>query len=162
MINETLYNKTVDILVQAYFNDTLMLQECTACAVGNIVAANNGYKIVKVGENMMWQDEGKDVFYPQWANVLATPKYNFFQRFFVSNRQWFHLEKFCDSAKEEILSSGYDLPEFARIENAFEKGAIGKDKMFNGLMAVIDVLDEIHQNKDCNVTESTKSKFVKA
>lgn len=37
-----LYQKTVDILVKAYFDDTLQHGNCYACAVGNIIAGNCG------------------------------------------------------------------------------------------------------------------------
>jgi hypothetical protein len=42
MIKEPLYHKTIGILVDAYFDDTLQHGNCSACAVGNLVAAAKG------------------------------------------------------------------------------------------------------------------------
>jgi len=67
--------------------------------------------------------------------------------------------KYKDGDEVEIESSGYKLHEFALIENAFEKGYKGNDKMFNGLMSVVDCLDEIHKNKDVLITQNSKSLF---
>ncbi len=50
------------------------------------------------------------------------------------------------------------------IEHAFEyapKGNSEDDYMFNGLMAVVDALDIIHENTDINITKEIKQKFVK-
>src|SRR5688572_25079170 len=47
MKNKPLYHKTVDILVQAYFDDTLVSGHQCGCAVGNLVAANMGIRLIK-------------------------------------------------------------------------------------------------------------------
>lgn len=136
MLKPELYQKTVDILVKAYFEDTLEHGNCSACAVGNIV----NYEKSK----MSWS----------WANVFCTS----------SRIQIVEPNNYEGAAKDEIDSTGYTWRELAKIEYAFEtapKGNSGDEWMFNGLMAVIDVLDQIHENTDNQVTATTKQRFQK-
>ena len=158
MINEKLYNKTVSILVDAYFKETLKSQNCMACAVGNIIAANNNYEIVKVSGKTYWMDKEGNYITPLWLNVVGTVEERILG-FRVDTNQFLKMHKYDEATKKEIESSGYKLHEFALIENAFEKGHKGKDKMFNGLMSVINCLDEIHKNKDVLITQNSKLMF---
>lgn len=136
MKNPELYNRTVDILVQAYFNDTLRHGNCSACAVGNIIKANGGFK----------------GFFSNWAEVFMT----------VEGQQGICPENYEGDAKSEIDSTGYAWQDLAKIEKSFESAkGIKDEKMFNGLMAVIEVLDQIHENTDQEVTKVSKQKFVK-
>ncbi len=166
MIKEQLYHKTVDILVQAYFNDTLKHSDCCACAVGNIIAANLGYNIKNNEDSrypMVWVDgggcklpypgSGKDSF--GWGAAIVegvNENHNY------------------GEAKKQIDASGYSIYELAYIEKAFESANkeffFGDDPpsdeiMFKGLMEVINILDQIHENKDEVVTNSSKQKFTK-
>jgi hypothetical protein len=140
MKKKTLYNKTVGILVDAYFNDTLQHQICQACAVGNLVAYYTNQK-----------QEGK--FYCKdwsWSGVVR----NYFPA--GSN------EKTIEIANKQVAATGYTAIELLAIEKAFESSRLTyPDPMFNGLMAVIDVLDKIHENTDTILTANTKLKFNK-
>lgn len=145
MIKEQLYKKTTDILFNAYFNDTLRHNMCTACAVGNIVAANMGYEVCKsltpISERptIDWRKDGEHIPF-NWSQVFITPSADIIQ--------YLHPENYIDEAKKEIDSTGYSVNELARIEYAFEtapKGKNDEDYMYNGLVAVIDVLNDIHQ-----------------
>lgn len=154
MKNETLYNKTVNILVDAYFNDTLVHCNCYGCAVGNLVAANMGLKYVGKGKKLRWRGV-KSIYqgFPSknWIDVLQMGEVN--------------IEEYDGVAKMQIDATGYTPQELARIEHAFENEGIyqrNDQTMFNGLMAVIEVLDQIHENTDQTVTQSSKQKFVKA
>jgi hypothetical protein len=158
MLNEKLYNKTVSILVDAYFKNTLESQDCTACAVGNIIAANNNYEIVKVSGESYWMDKEGNYIDPLWLNVVGTTEKRILG-IKLFTKQFLKMDKYDEDVKREIESSGYKLHEFALIENAFEKGYKGKDKMFNGLMSVIDCLDEIHKNKNVSITQNSKALF---
>ena len=71
--------------------------------------------------------------------------------------------------KRHIDASGYSWRELAKIEAAFESMAEYDDgdndinidqSMFNGLMAVVDVLAEIHEIS-LETTNETKKLFVK-
>ena len=112
-----LYKKTVDILFNAYFNDMLRHGFCGACAVGNIIKANVGI----VSDNWYYVIEEKR---SGRSSQIADP----------------------EIARTEINSTGYTINELAKIEAAFE-GAPGwkEDYMFNGLVAVLEVLKEIHE-----------------
>lgn len=151
MKNQELYNRTVDILVNAYFNDTLVHGDCYACAVGNLVAANMGINL--------FESSRKKIY---WANAQASWTFvHCCNSIGISN---FNIQHYNGEAKEQIDSTGYTPYETAKIEYAFETAPKGKSEdewMFNGLMAVIDVLDEIHENKDQTLTQQSKSKFIK-
>lgn len=153
MKNKELYQKTVDILVQAYFNDTLEHSNCSACAVGNIIAANNGIEFERVIDTPLkvyWKGEN----HPSWDIVFST----------AFGKQERTPEYYAGNAKDQIDSTGYAWQELAKVEYAFEcakRGRSNDEHMFNGLMAVIDVLDEIHENKDTEATTKTKARFKK-
>lgn len=147
MKNESLYNKTLSILIDSYFNHTLEHNNCFACAVGNIIASSCGIKLTKPG--MIW---AKNV--PHWDSVFMTGY----------GSQFMYPENYSGEAKRQIDSTGYTVQELAKIEFAFETAKKGKneeDWMFNGLMAVVEVLDDIHENNDMQVTETSKRKFQK-
>jgi len=147
MKNEQLYHKTVDILVEAYFNDTLENLNVCGCAVGNLVAHHMNYEIIKDAYgSISWKDQS----YPNemgWATVHCIRIVN--------------MENYTGLAKEQIDSTGYKPSETMKIEQAFESGYLGKDPMFNALCAVIDTLDEIHENTDTAISNTSKQKFVK-
>jgi hypothetical protein len=134
-----LFNETVTILVKAYMNDTLEHADCEACAVGNIIAARC--------PDIYEKDPGA------WFDPMHGQK---------------------QLAKLQIASTGYSYEDVMKIEHAFEnceKPEHMKDTiwgnwkdpewMFNGLMAVVDVLCEIHGMNETEKTEA-KSLFVKA
>jgi hypothetical protein len=136
MINEQLYRKTVDILFQAYFNDTLKHDDCSACAVGNMVAANMGITTQQLTPRIHLRQG--------WNRVFTT---------FTSTRQFINPKGYVpgSEAKTQIDSTGYCWQDLAKIEFAFEtapKGESDEDWMFNGLVAVLDVLKDIHQVED--------------
>jgi hypothetical protein len=144
MKKEELYNKTVDILVQAYLNDTLQHENCYACAVGNIIAANLNLNIIQDGDIKMWEGYGSAKKQVNWFNGLRGYSYSSKEEF-----------------EREVESTGYSVLELDRIERAFEGASCYGDRMFNGLMAVIDVLDKIHENQDTLVTAAQKERFKK-
>lgn len=160
MKHPELYQRTVDILVDAYFNDTLEHGNCYACAVGNMIAGNCNYDIADTGKPWkVWLSNQFQVSNPKregWASVFMTD-YNI-------GKQVKKYYNYNHEAKRQIDSTGYSLDQLAKVEYAFEmadKGASQEDYMFNGLMAVIDVLDIIHENTDAAAIQSTKKRFVK-
>lgn len=132
MKNKKLYDKTVKILVNAYLNNTLVHGNCHACAVGNIIAANLD---IKYDQNLKWV--GQQV---AWSRVFVTLSYKIAQ----VKRPW----ALNGSAQEQIKATGYSWPELACLEYAFERAPMGKtteERVFNGLMAVVEVLSQIHE-----------------
>jgi hypothetical protein len=153
MKNAELYHKTVNILVEAYFNDTLAHSDCSACAVGNIVAYNKGLKLKRIK------------FLDRSHVIVVNADYG-------ANTKWFEIVDFGGGIDEKALKdketleqiscTGYSPKEIVEIEHAFEncdKGNSEDEFMFNGLCAVIDALDVIHDNKDTTLTATNKAKF---
>lgn len=147
MKNQELFDKTVGILVKAYFEGFLDYGEPCGCAVGNLVAANMGLKVIQGEAGLVWNKGGSENQFPKWGEVIA---YGDGRNGVVKNRY------FGDS-KNEIDSTGYDIYNLADIEKAFfrgtrdyahnmEYGHMNKsEENFIGLMAVIDCLMEIHE-----------------
>lgn len=151
MLKPELYEKTVSILVQAYLNDTLEHGDCCGCAVGNMVAANCGYSFIKLQNYQEWESNS-----PCWDDVFCTAR----------GKQELHMRNYrlSEEARKQIDSTGYSVRQLAKIEFAFETAPYGDSDdewMFNGLMAVIDILDQIHGNTDTEVTTTQKNRFTK-
>ena len=157
------FEHTVDVLVKAYMNDTLRHGYCPACAVGNMIANSMGIEIVKEDGygGLCWQGA-----VPQWDNVFYTGAHPD-----EVGAQEMDLDSYQGEAKKQIDSTGYTVDELAQIEKAFESKnptyfhesdtEFDRDEwMFRGLMAVVDVLAEIH-NVDLSTKESAKLQFVK-
>lgn len=169
------FEKTVDILVKAYLNGTLLHGNCYACAVGNIIAASTGRQYRKIKSKKDWEtlayngepslyEVGKSCkeleLWPSVFSCISSDKINY--------------HHITDKLQNEFNSTGYTVEELFQIETAFEKaenrGYISWDQdtpynndqwMFNGLMAVVDVLAEIH-NIDLKQKDEAKALFVKA
>lgn len=151
MKNETLYFKTIDILVKAYFEETLFHGMCYACAVGNIVAGNCGLRV----EKFEWLTKEGISVTQHWSDVFHAES---------TTKQTRMPENYRGIAKLQIDSTGYTWEELALIEMAFESKydphVIQEHNMFMGLMAVIEVLGQIHEC-DKETIEESKLMFVK-
>lgn len=163
MIKPELYKRTTDILYRAYFNDELQNSICSACAVGNIIAANMGFKLIK-GDVI--NDRDRVITYFDWLDTKGRVidgmhvNWNIYSKVYASDEPV--LSEEWREGLELIKSTGYSVGELTEIELAFENADAGdceEDRKFNGLMAVIDVLDIIHENADPQVTEEAKTKF---
>lgn len=133
-------------LVQAFFDGTLAKGTCTACAVGNMVAAANDFSIerIETEDEIMFEC---DYTVEQWSNLFFT----------TSQRQWRRGHATKDEDVKIALSliekTGYSEDELAKIEFAFEthtqilSGIYHKhseqeilEDQYNGLCAVFEVL----------------------
>jgi hypothetical protein len=85
------FDKTVDVLVSAYLNDTLVHGNDCACAVGNMICAAMGYKYGG------WQAN----WHVGLVCGLGGP--------------------FKEAAFIEVASTGYSVDEILTIERAFEQ-----------------------------------------
>jgi hypothetical protein len=151
------FEHTVNVLVNAYLNDELEHRVCTACAVGNIVAAALGTKPALAGTCQ--------------ATHTKHDNYHFADGTLMS---WWTDGIGQNSPSSQQASTGYRIDELNRIEVAFEMAEGRPDFngrltpgfttdetwMFNGLMAVVDVLADIH-GVDLSVKENAKLLFVK-
>lgn len=156
------FEQTLDVLVKAYLNDTLEHANCSACAVGNLVAHAIGTapvlsKHIKNGGRWMFLNGDLT----EWQYVFCS----------VGFTQQCNQYAYYGEAQRQIDATGYTWPELARIERAFEERSdrFNMDtqtpeyidqKMFDGLMAVVDVLADIH-GISLEKKEEAKLMFVK-
>lgn len=148
MKNKELFDRTVKILVSAYLNNSLVHRNCHACAVGNMIAANLN---IPYDQNLKWI--GRQV---AWKEVFVTFRYQIAQ----IKRPW----AYTGEAKEQIDATGYCWQELAKIEYAFERAPMGKSReehVFNSLMAVVEVLCQIHEMEETTKT-TAKQLFAQA
>lgn len=153
------FNHTINILVQAYLNNTLKKGDCRACAVGNILGTHQWSSLFVTCNSE--EGGGKRQITALPGCVLISIKDHIIQVPIWSLPE--QGVKNVKEAQEAIIASGYTIEELARIENAFElapEGNNGDEAMFNGLMAVVDVLADIH-GIDLKQKEETKKLFVK-
>ncbi len=124
MKNKKLFDKTTGILVNAYMKGTLIHADACACAVGNLIAGHNNYSI---NNELNWTAKNGKHVCPEWTEAL------------------------CGGAEitPQLKTIGYPLSDILKIERAFESGDWGhrdNDRTgYRGLMAVVDVLIDIHQ-----------------
>lgn len=159
MKNQELFNKTISILVNAYQNNTLEHHNCYACAVGNIIAANCGYNLIKT------DCEGDDDYYTGYnGKLIYEPKLKFEHLVVV------YLDGLSGNINNKIAithisKSGYSFKELQKIESAFEisqdRNWNADDYMFYGLISVCDCLMEIHE-ASIEETKQAKELFIKA
>jgi hypothetical protein len=146
------FDYTVNVLVKAYLNDSLIHGDCQHCAVGEIVHAAGAPhgRMITLGSCGSW----KWAFYTEIG--------------IIGSRQVikpFGEQAFNDALKV-IEPTGYSWEELARIEKEFERSgflSLNEDEdeaMFNGLMAVVTVLAEIH-GIDLETTEAARKLFIK-
>lgn len=148
MIKPELYHKTVGILYDAYFNDTLEHENCFACAVGNIIAANMGKKFcidpsVKT-QKFFWEG------YAPYSDFGSGKE-----------PEWFPLT-WVSPNNQEVISTGYSQQELVLIEKAFERARgkrLSDKKMFNGLVGVLNVLKRIHRVTDKDLLQANNKRF---
>lgn len=117
------FKKSVDTLIKAYKNGKLQHYDCNACAVGNLMGGEHG-----------WVYAYKDVTCP-------------------SDRPKTYLIREDDHAEKLRLryTPEYSWHDIAKIEIAFESAARNDttgDLEFSGLVAVFNVLMEIHGIED--------------
>jgi hypothetical protein len=163
------FNYTVNVLVKAYLNNTLEHGKCAACAVGNIIADCKGITPQKDAFGRHEFDYFTNDIPVFWHYLFMTDGIT--QKPY-DDSEWISSQDIKERKKaghEQVISTGYTIEEMAKIEYAFET-APGRpqdkfdgfdDKwMFNGLMAVVDVLAQIH-GIDLTHKEAAKLLFVK-
>ena len=134
--------KAIDIFLDSLNNGTLVAGNCSACAVGNLVAEAFGIKY-HVDEIAVWYDriEAINREYP------PTVWTNFFMNGIVKDNNDASEKKAMDIICKQ---TGFTLPELAAIERAFESNCylkgIGHDPIelrksqIEGLAAVVEVM----------------------
>lgn len=136
MKNKELFDKTVGILVKAYQEGTLKHNEPCGCAIGNLIAGNNGIKVIDNGEDWSSQE-------PYWGGA---------QFYGVASKQP------NQAGLAQLASTGYPIEHTCQIEKAFERcdyKGTGDVDGYLGLMSVIDALMIIHE---ANIEETQQGK----
>jgi hypothetical protein len=177
MKNPELFHRTVGILVKSYLNDTLIHSDCAGCAVGNLIAHTNGFKVDNFNGTSWFMKD--DMYYDskEWFACFGTSKEEKIKKqiskklfgliktekeagkYFLCTTH-FYPKKATKRVKEWIKNTGYSLIELAKIEHAFEFNDMAGDfstseRIFNSLMGVIDILSEIHEATE---TEAKQAK----
>lgn len=159
------FENSVDVLVKAYLNDTLVHGNCYACAVGNLVCSSMGLTMSK-GHN----ESNREVHwvgrrYPGWPNGWGAVISSDFNEDEDGNEtivQECDPTNFKGEPRRQIESTGYTVEQLARIEYAFESARVGeasgRDVMYDGLLAVVNVLAEIH-SVDLSTKEAAVGQF---
>lgn len=157
MNRKELYEKTVNVLLDAYNNDELYQGNCNMCAVGNICKESSEKLGIPLGKS--------------WSRLFmtVTSGRNIFGILDINNRRKDH-NKIYDkssgwSSRETAIklveSTGYSVYELYKIEFVFEKAkgkTNSKEKSYNGLVAVLNKLKEIHEVNIEQVSTETKEK----
>lgn len=158
------FDHTVSVLVKAYFKGTLAHKLCTACAVGNIVA-----DLKQTTPAHTTGDKNTEFECWEYANGDRACWYDVVCEFSTPGSS-----NYMEGLKQ-IESTGYTIQEIRSIEYAFEHApgdpgdsgtgifrgrCVDPEWMFNGLMAVVSVLAEIH-NVDLQATEKARKLFIK-
>lgn len=144
MKNKKQFQQSISFLIAAYLNDTLKFESTSACGVGNIVAGFNRIKVVRKLDKVFWQ--GRTA---AWFDVC----------FFGKVR----MDYYEGESKRQIDATGYSPEDLCEIEKAFMSAKFDKNEdkyIFNGLMAAVDALCEIHEVDD-RQKELVKKVFVK-
>lgn len=153
------FNHTVGQLVTAYFNGTLLHGDCAHCAVGTIVGGNKwGRFFMTVAGRQLVAGEGEIVC----ARFLSIGVHKLEE--ILNHETHRQALKQIELGQKMIDDSGYSKEELMRIEYAFEIADKGNSKdewMFNGLMAVVSVLADIH-GVSLEQAQEAKLLFVKA
>jgi hypothetical protein len=151
MKNEKLFQSSIKKLVIAFMKGELNATICTACAVGNI--CNN---------NESWADI-RDV--NTFKEVTACSSYLEKQALKCIQKSGYSFEELMKIEKQFLIGVGMhngieinhiDFWHYNKLVDIGEADSIN----FTGLMAVVDVLQEIHE---CNADEVKEAKemFVK-
>jgi len=128
--------KSIDTLATAYFEGTLLAGKCNACAVGNLVASQISCKQDRPAYEWRNHSDGKS-----WMLALRRLRHGA-----------------LDDSQEVVTVLPYTNEEIDAIEEAFEDGAGFVDPdPFDGLMAVVDVLFDIHEVEDEDLRGQAKA-----
>lgn len=160
------FHHSVNVLVVAYINGTLEHGKCSRCAVGNILGGWEWARIFLTVSHtadgaitdQIQLAAGKDEVIDQGLFTYHTFKVSLLRPVVLEQKK---------RGEELIARSGYSKEELMKIEWAFESVRMEKkdhdsdEDMFNGLMAVVDVLADIH-GIDLEHKEEAKALFVKS
>jgi hypothetical protein len=168
------FEKAYNALYNAFMNDSLAKGSCSACAVGNIVAAAQGDKVFQTKTNQFGFRHFECSGNNSWWSYLFVTSDGAQERFkYGDNYGLFPLEDYEIKLTE---LTGYTVDQMAEIEFVFETSTkipyteydyhnqqeIMEDQ-FAGLMAVMDVLIKFDEITNGDIYKNNfKNKFATA
>jgi len=160
MKNPELFHKSIGILVNAFINETLTHKKCCACAIGNLIAGNNGYNpkdSATIGSRESWLIQRPGSSIP----TVIIPTYWTDVHCGGSMRKG-RTEYPSVAGIKQLESTGYNIYQTCQIEAAFENVLYEMNDKdgYNGLMRVVDVLIGIHEGTE-DEKKTAKALFVK-
>lgn len=140
------FYKSVDVLVTAYNNGTLIHQSCAACAVGNLVMAACDYTTNSDFDEWITTD-GKSLGRIYTSRGLAKKSTAWYS---AARCQGYNDDPaLTEIGKTQIASTGYTPEDIYKIEKAFElTRGFPKPASVHALVRVITCLAEIHKLPD--------------
>lgn len=160
MKNQPIYFRSIDLISANYKINRIVHGDCRKCPTAILLKAASAKTNIPV---QRWSnlfctitrvDDVQEQIFATKNSIIVFHDLGFFtQKKSPEIRQ---------QAEELIAAGDYTLDELAKIENAFETAPYGdsdEEYLFNGIMAVIDALDEIHENNDLSITKEVKERF---
>lgn len=136
------YEKTVNVLLDAFNNKTLSVDKDTASIVGNLVAHAKEYSINK---DLVWLDKDGNEVDPRWVECF-------------SHKGIIKPLKHCSAeARAEIISTKYNVLELYALDRSFKKGK--NRSLLERLSTALDTLRRVHDTK--RVKHRTSANWLK-
>jgi hypothetical protein len=170
--------RSIDILATAYLEGSFRPYECNACGVGNLIAADLdgastdttvGKWPSHSGSEFGYWPEAKNVIDDRpWALTSAISLIDFepaglIEATILDSKLLPVSQYSVTEVRPELATNlSYTNAELLRIETALlEKTELGssEDEIFEGLMAVVDVLFDIHEVEDEDLRGEAKGAF---
>ena len=130
MTKQQRFEQTTSVLIRAFLRGHLVHNDTCACAVGNMIAADNGYRVQESPTGFYdWMVDGKMIV-TKWAPYMTRMQYSF--------REIDRIETAFEGVIERP-GVGYDL-------------SLDPDG-FRGLCAAIDTLMEIDDVETCHAQD---------
>lgn len=139
---ESLYQETIDIILDAWNNGNLVPTSPCGCFIGNLIAAKCD-NLPKKSKNMVSFINIKFKYDAKWFDIVDSLG-----------------DEITEEGLRQIESTGYSLKEIIQLENLFESSCrekadelglytwdlyyLNKEVQFAGLKACFDLLQEIH------------------
>lgn len=129
MRNKEQFQKSISILINAYMNDTIDFDTTQGCYVGNLVAGWLNIAVKRVGSLITWKNSNS-----AWFDVCHFGVVDY--------------DNYIGESKRQIDATGYTPEQLCKIESAGMNARYSRNHdeyIFNGLMAVVDMLCDIHE-----------------
>lgn len=160
----TRFEKTTNVLLDAFLNGTLAKGDCKACAVGNLVADAQNGKVRLINDSYNSLESYCTTNNHFWSDYFCT-NYNEQSKYYLKDEFTNltgikNLEKLTDYSIEELAQIEYLFETNTKISIQFycqrSKEEIAQDQL-NGLTAVLNYLATLEENPSTNYMEEFKN-----